>query len=471
LTVSGRKLIRLNGFKQSTVSHAAVGAWRHPDNQSHRYRELDYWIETARTLEEGLFDGLFVADVLGVLDTHGGSIAGTLKQGVQTPSTDPLLAVSAMAAATKHLGFAITVSTTYEQPYALARKLTTLDHLTGGRIGWNIVTSALESAARNLGHETQVPHDERYAIADEFLEVAYKLWEGSWEDDAVVLDRAAGIFADPAKVHPIRHKGRYFSVPDAFLSEPSPQRTPVLFQAGVSGAGRDFAARHAEGIFIAVHRPDLARGIVEDVRQRAERLGRDPASLKFFAMATVVTGADDAEARATHDAYRGLISTEGHLARLSSILQLDLSKLDPDQPLEYVETQGIRSVLETYTRLDPSRRWTPRAIGEFLGIAGGGADIVGGPVSAADQLERWFDEAGIDGFNITDPMPLRTFPDFNRHVLPELRRRGRVRERYDGVTYRERFRGAGQPRLSDDHPGSRHRELGRLNDAQDLTPA
>ena len=172
-----------------------------------------------------------------------------------------------------------------------------------------------------------------------------------------------------------------------------------------------------------------------------------------------------------HDAYRGLISTEGHLARLSSILQLDLSKLDPDQPLEYVETQGIRSVLETYTRLDPSRRWTPRAIGEFLGIAGGGVEIVGGPVSAADQLERWFDEAGIDGFNITDPMPLRTFPDFNRHVLPELRRRGRVRERYDGATYRERFRGAGQPRLPYDHPGSRHRELGRLNDAQDLTSA
>ncbi len=323
--MSGRKLIRLNGFKQSTVSHAAVGAWRHPDNQSHRYRELDYWIETARTLEEGLFDGLFVADVLGVLDTHGGSIAGTLKQGVQTPSTDPLLAVSAMAAATKHLGFAITVSTTYEQPYALARKLTTLDHLTGGRIGWNIVTSALESAARNLGHETQVPHDERYAIADEFLEVVYKLWEGSWEDDAVVLDRAAGIFADPAKVHPIRHKGRYFSVPDAFLSEPSPQRTPVLFQAGVSGVGRDFAARHAEGIFIAVHRPDLARGIVEDVRQRAERFGHQrPEHLDAAGaarclhhqqrLAAIVLGGHQKEARCAAE----IVQFVGHLVSLES---------------------------------------------------------------------------------------------------------------------------------------------------------
>jgi FMN-dependent oxidoreductase (nitrilotriacetate monooxygenase family) len=465
--VPDRKLIRLNGFKQSTVSHAAVGAWRHLDNQSHRYRELDYWIETAKTLEEGLFDGLFVADVLGVLDTHGGSMAETLKQGVQTPSTDPLLAVSAMAAATTHLGFAITVSTTYEQPYALARKLTTLDHLTGGRIGWNIVTSALESAARNLGHDTQIPHDERYAIAEEFLEVVYKLWEGSWEDDAIILDRERGIFADPAKVHAIRHKGRYFSVPDAFLAEPSPQRTPVLFQAGVSEAGREFAARHAEGVFIAVQRPDIARKIVEDVRSRAARLGRDPGSLKFFAMATVVTGVDDGAAQATFDAYRKVISAEGHLARLSAILQLDLSKLDPDESLEYVETQGIRSVLEAYTKLDPTRRWTPRAIGEFLGIAGGGAEIVGGPAKAADQLERWFDEAGIDGFNITDPMPLKTYRDFNSHVLPELRRRGRVRESYDGATYREQFRGAGQPRLSTDHPGSRYRDPANFLDARE----
>lgn len=452
-----RKLIRLNGFKQSTVSHAAVGAWRHPDNQSHRYRELDYWTETAKTLEEGGFDGLFIADVLGVLDTHAGTIAGTLRQGVQTPSTDPLLVVSAMAAVTKHLGFAVTVSTTYEQPYAFARKITTLDHLTGGRIGWNIVTSALESAARNLGHDTQVPHDERYAIAEEFLEVVYKLWEGSWEDDAVVLDREAGVFADPAKVHAIRHKGRHFSVPDAFLAEPSPQRTPVLFQAGVSEAGRAFAARHAEGIFLAVHRADLARKIVDDVRARAAAYGRDPQSLKFFAMVTIVTGADDAEAQATFDAYRSVISAEGHLARLSAILQIDLSRLDPDEPLEYVETQGIRSVLEIYTRLDPARRWTPRAIGEFLGISGGGAEFVGGPAPVADQIERWFDEAGIDGFNITDPMPLKTYADFNAFVLPELRRRGRVRERYEGTTYRESFYGAGQKRAPDDHPASAYR--------------
>jgi FMN-dependent oxidoreductase (nitrilotriacetate monooxygenase family) len=451
------RIIHFNGFKQSTVGHAAVGLWRHPCSQAHRYRTLDYWLQTARTLEAGGFDALFIADALGVLDVAGGRIDETLRHGVQTPSTDPLLAVSAMAVATSHLGFAITVSTTYEQPYNLARKMATLDHLTQGRIGWNIVTSALESAARNLGLERQIPHDERYAIADEFLEVAYKAWEASWEDDAVVLDRAGSMFADAAKVHPIAHHGRHFSVPDAFLCEPSPQRTPVLFQAGLSQTGRDFAARHAEGIFVATHRPDIARGIGDDIRARAARFGRDPASLKIFAMATVITDATDALAHAKYAEYSRFISAEGHLARLSAILQLDLTALDLDVPLEYVETDGIRGVLDMYTRLDPDKRWTPRAIAEFLGIGGGGAVIVGGPTTVADELERWFEEGGIDGFNMTDPMPLQTYPEFNQFVLPELQRRGRVRHSYDGTTLRENLYGAGQKRLRPDHPGSAYR--------------
>ncbi|MGV8950513.1 MAG: LLM class flavin-dependent oxidoreductase [Cypionkella sp.] len=452
-------IIRFNGFKQATVSHAAVGVWRQPGNQSHRYNSLDYWLETARTLEAGLFDGLFVADVLGVLDTYGGRIDETLKQGAQTPSIDPLLAVSAMASVTKHLGFAITVSTTYEQPYLLARKLTSLDHLTNGRIGWNIVTSALESAARNLGYDTQTPHDERYAVAREFLDVTYKLWEGSWQDNAVVRDRERGIFVDPARVHAIGHKGRHFSVPDAFLAEPSPQRTPVLFQAGSSSVGKDFAAQHAEGVFISVHKPDIARRIVDDIRRRAEGFGRDPASIKIFAMATVVTSPDDATAEVLHRELSAAVSTEGHLARLSAILQLDLSQLDPDVPLEYSETAGIQGVLEMYTKLDPDRRWTPRAIGEFLGIAGGGAEFVGGPAKVADEIEAWVDESGIDGFNVTDPMPLRSFADFGTYVLPELRRRGRARTGYEGSTYRENLYGAGQSRLRDDHPGHAFRRV------------
>ena len=196
--------------------------------ESHRYKELSFWIEQARTLERGKFDSMFIADALGVLDIYRASPDQTIREGLQTPTDDPLLAVSAMASATKHLGFGITVASLYELPYLFARKMTTLDHLTDGRIGWNIVTSALDSAARNLGREQQMPHDERYAITDEFMEVVYKLWEGSWEDDAAIHDRTAGIYADPTKVHAIRHRGRYYNVPGIFLCEPSRQRTPVL---------------------------------------------------------------------------------------------------------------------------------------------------------------------------------------------------------------------------------------------------
>jgi long-chain alkane monooxygenase len=210
--------IRFNGFKCSTVAHTTAGLWRHPSSQSHRYKELSFWIELAQTLERGRFDSLFIADALGVLDVYRGSPDQTLREGLQTPTDDPLLAVSAMAAATRHLGFGITIASLYELPYLFARKMTTLDHLTDGRIGWNIVTSALDSAARNLGRDDQIPHDERYAMTDEFMEVVYKLWEGSWQDDAVVHDRASGTYADPAKVHAIGHKGRYYSVPGIFLA-------------------------------------------------------------------------------------------------------------------------------------------------------------------------------------------------------------------------------------------------------------
>jgi FMN-dependent oxidoreductase (nitrilotriacetate monooxygenase family) len=218
---------------------------------------------------------------------------------VQTPVTDPLLAVSAMAAATKRLGFGVTVSTTYESPYLLARKFSTLDHLTGGRIGWNVVTSLLDSAARNIiGRDRQIPHDERYAMAQEFLEVTYKLWEGSWESDAVVRDRVRGIYTDATKVHGIGHEGTYFSVPGAHLVEPSPQRTPVLFQAGTSPAGREFASRNAELVFASDSRPDVLRHNVDDIRRRAVGHGRKPEAIKFLTSIEIVVDETDSAAKA-----------------------------------------------------------------------------------------------------------------------------------------------------------------------------
>jgi alkanesulfonate monooxygenase SsuD/methylene tetrahydromethanopterin reductase-like flavin-dependent oxidoreductase (luciferase family) len=189
--MSAAKRIHLYALKQSTVGHTAVGLWRHPNSQAARYKDLDYWVDTAKTLEQGRFDGLFIADALGVLDVYAGSADETLRHGVQTPTNDPLMSISAMAAATSRLGFAVTVSTSYELPYAFARKMTTLDHLSKGRIGWNIVTSALESAARNLGLTAQIPHDERYAIAEEFMEVVYRLWESTIASRASSWSRVA----------------------------------------------------------------------------------------------------------------------------------------------------------------------------------------------------------------------------------------------------------------------------------------
>lgn len=452
-----KKRIRLHGLRQSTVGHTAIGLWRHPDSRAHEYKNLNYWIETAQILERGTFDALFIADALGPLDVYEGRVDEALRHGIQTPTDDPLLALSAMAAATERIGLAVTVSTTYEQPYALARKLTTLDHLTEGRIGWNIVTSALDSAARNLGHDRQLPHDERYARADEFMEVVYKLWEGSWEDDAVVRDAAAGVFADPAKVHPVGHHGTYFDVPDIALSEPSIQRTPTLYQAGTSGAGKEFAARHAEGVFLSTYNAPMARGLADDVRARAAALGRDPESLKFFSIATVIVAPTDAEARAKYEDYARYASWEGSLARWSALMLIDLSRLDPDQPLQHVETDGIRGMVEVFTKLDPTRTWTPRAIGEFVGVGGGGPVFVGSPATVADGLERWIDEAGVDGFNLADPVPPVTYRDFVDLVVPELRRRGRVWEDYEGSTLREHFRGVGHPRVADDHPAAAYR--------------
>ncbi|SDT59903.1 LLM class flavin-dependent oxidoreductase [Actinoplanes derwentensis] len=447
--------IRLNGLRQSTVGHTAIGLWRHPDSQAHRYRDLSYWVETAKILERGYFDALFVADALGPLDVYQGSVDAALRDGIQTPTDDPLLPISAMAAATEHLGFAVTVSSTYELPYAFARKMTTLDHLTGGRIGWNIVTSALDSAARNLGLDRQLPHDQRYAKAEEFMEVVYKLWEGSWADDAVV--RAGDVFVDPSRVRPIAHEGIFYKVPGIALSEPGILRTPVLYQAGTSRVGQAFAGRHAEGVFLSAYLPSMARTLVTGVRAEAAAAGRDPSAVKVFAIATVIVAETDAEAQAKLADYQRYASVEGALARWSALMHIDLSTLDLDKPLEYVETDGIRGMVELFTTLDPSRTWTPRAIGEFVGVGGGGPVIVGSPSTVADELERWADESGVDGFNIADPVPPVTFRDFVDLAVPELQRRGLVRTSYEGTTLRENFYGPGQTRVRDDHPAAAYR--------------
>src|ERR1700730_2932197 len=241
-----KKEIRLNAFAMNCVAHQSPGLWTHPRDRTADYNRLPYWIDLARTLERGRFDGLFLADVLGVYDVFGGSPDAALRNATQTPANDPLLVIPAMAAVTKNLGFGVTSNLSYEPPNTFARRMSTLDHLTEGRIGWNVVTGYLDSAARAAGKDKQTAHDDRYDVADGYMEVVYKLWEGSWENDAALRDRARGIFTDPAKVHRVKHQGNHYRLDAIHLSEPSPQRTPVQYQAGTSPRGRHFAARHAE---------------------------------------------------------------------------------------------------------------------------------------------------------------------------------------------------------------------------------
>ncbi len=451
------KRIHLNAFKIAGVGHTAVGLWRHPQSQAHRYKDLDYWTSTAKTLEAGLFDSLFIADFPGIYDVYKQSPDAALRDAIAVPLNDPLMAVSAMAAATERLGFGLTVSTTYEQPYSFARKMTTLDHLTKGRVGWNIVTSVTQSAARNLGLDKQVPHDERYAIADEFMDAVYKLWEGSWEDDAVVNDPASGIFVDPAKVHPTAHAGKYFRVPDSFLCEPSIQRTPTLFQAGASAAGKTFAAKHAEAVFLVDPTVAGMAKLTREVRGLAAGQGRRPDSLKFMAGVCVVVAETDEAAEAKFRDYLSYISLEGTLARQSSLMQLDFGSIDIDKPLEMVETDGIRSFLERFTKGDTSRVWTPRQVAELMAQSLGGVSVVGSAATVADKLEAMMDQADLDGFNVYDYMPMRCLEEFVDLVVPELQRRGRLPAGYPSPTLRGNVSETGEARLPADHPGAAFR--------------
>lgn len=444
------KPIRFNAFQMNTVGHQSPGLWTHPDDQSHRYTDPAYWVELARLLERGRFDGVFLADVLGVYDVYQGTADAALSHAVQVPVNDPLALVPLMAQATEHLGFGVTCALTYEHPYTFARRLSTLDHLTHGRIGWNIVTGYLDSAARNLGLPRQLGHDDRYDLAEEYMEVVYKLWEHSWEDDAVLRAKARGVYADPAKVHPIRHRGQHYEVTGIHLCEPSPQRTPVLYQAGTSSRGKLFAARHAECVFISGPSKAIVARSVSALRRAASEAGRDPADLLIYAQALVITAPTEAEARARHEALRAHVDTEAALALLSGWTGVDFSRYPLDATIDYIDTDAGRTALASFSQADPDRRWTVGEAARFIGLGGRGPVLVGDARQVADQLEAWVDETGIDGFNLTYAVTHGSMRDVVDWVVPELQRRGRYRLDYSPGTLRRQLFGRGD-RLSPTH--------------------
>ncbi|MBD8826658.1 LLM class flavin-dependent oxidoreductase [Pseudomonas sp. CFBP 13602] len=443
-----KKQILLNAFNMNCVGHINHGLWTHPRDTSSQYKTLEYWTDLAQLLERGLFDGLFIADIVGVYDIYQDSVDVTLKESIQLPVNDPLLLVSAMAAVTRHLGFGLTANLTYEAPYLFARRLSTLDHLTRGRVGWNIVTGYLDSAAKAMGLTHQVEHDRRYDQADEYLEVLYKLWEGSWEDDAVIEDRERRIYAQPEKVHKVEHEGEFYRVQGYHLCEPSPQRTPLLFQAGSSARGLQFAGQHAECVFISGQNKQATRAQVDKVRDAARAAGRDPQAVKVFMGLTVIVAATEAQARAKHDEYRSYASAEAGVAHFAASTAIDFARYELDEPIEYVKGNAIESATKTLQNND----WTRRKLLDQHALGGRYITLVGNPEQVADDLEAWIVETGLDGFNLTRTVTPESYADFIDLVIPVLQARGSYKTAYAQGTLREKVFGQG-PGLPEGHAG------------------
>ncbi len=447
-----RKKILLNAFAMNSVGHINHGLWTHPRDRSEDYTSLSYWTSLAQTLEKGLFDGIFLADILGVYDIYGGSADLTLREAIQLPINDPLLLVSGMAAVTRHLGFGVTANVSAEAPYIFARRMSTLDHLTAGRIGWNIVTGYLDSAARALGNPAQVEHDKRYDQADDYLELLYKLWEGSWDDDAVIRDRERRIFADPSRVRPVRHHGPYYQSEGYHLSEPSPQRTPVLYQAGASARGRDFAGRHAECVFINATDRQAARGTVAALRKAAVAAGRLADDIKIFVGVTVIAGLTQKDAEDKLAEYVAHASPEAGLAHFSAGTGIDLSALALDEPIRSGPANAIQSAAQTAQQ----RGWTKRELLRQLAIGGRYPLIVGDGARVAEELAAWVEEGDVDGFNLTRTVVPESVEDFVEFVVPALQERGLYKTEYGPGSLRNRLFDEGD-RLPTRHIGASFR--------------
>ncbi|MDO8382152.1 MULTISPECIES: LLM class flavin-dependent oxidoreductase [Microbacterium] len=449
--------IRFNAFDMNCVAHQSSGMWRHPDDRSANYKDLSYWTELAQLLESGNFDGIFIADVLGTYDVYGGTNEAAIRHGAQVPVGDPVLLISAMAAVTEHLGFGVTAGTAYEHPYPFARRMSTLDHLTKGRVGWNVVTGYLPSAARNMGNDDQLEHDERYEHADEYLEVLYKLWEGSWEDDAVIRDRESGVFTDPQKVHEIGHEGKYFTVPGIHISEPSPQRTPVIYQAGASSRGIEFAAGNAEAIFVAAPTKAVLKNTVSKIRDALEAAGRDRYSARIYTLLTIITDETPEKAQAKHEDFLQYANHEGALVFMSGWMGIDLSQYELDEPVGNVKSNAIQSVIANYQEsAENGETFTVRDIARISAIGGLGPTLVGSGTEIADQLQEWVAETDVDGFNLAYAITPGTFEDIVTYVIPELRARGAYPTSYVEGTLRHKLHGNGD-RLPSEHKGAGYR--------------
>ena len=428
--MAARKQLKLGAFMRPVSIH--TGAWRYPGaipDANFNFAALKRFIQK---LEAGKFDAFFMADHLAVLNMP----VDALKRSHTVTSFEPFTLLSALASVTEHIGLMATASTTYDEPYHIARRFASLDHISGGRAGWNIVTTANPDAALNFGLDEDVDHDERYRRAREFYDVVTGLWD-SFADDAFVRDVDSGIYFDPSRMHVLAHKGDHLSVRGPLNIARPIQGWPVIIQAGASDAGRQLAAETAEVVFAAGGSLEAAKAFYADVKGRARAAGRDPDGMKILPGALVIVGDTVEEAQAKRAHLDSLVHYDSGIGSLNSALGYDVSGFDPDGPLpEIPPTNASQSARDRIVTLAARENLTIRQLAARVGSYGGLA-FVGTPSTIADSMQRWLDEEGSDGFNIMFPYLPEGLDDFVDKVVPELQRRGIFRTEYEGATLRE----------------------------------
>lgn len=422
--------MRLGAFFYATGHH--VAGWRHPSSEADGGITLERYVGWAKRAEAAKFDLIFLEDGTGIRDADLRSSERTAR----STHFEPVTLLSALAAVTSRIGLVATTSTSFNEPFNVARRFASLDHLSGGRAGWNLVTSATDLEAANFGNDTIARHADRYERAEEFVDVVLGLWN-TWDDDAVVIDKASGQFSKPGGFRPLDHKGTHFEVRGPLNISRTPQGQPVLVQAGSSGPGKDLAARTAEIVFTANQTLEEAVEFARDLKGRMARFGRQPDDLKVMPGLFPVVGRSESEAREKFEELQALIDPVVGLALLSRMVGHDLSGHDPDGPVpELPESEGLKS--RQQLMLDLARREGLSLRRLYLRIAGarGHSQIVGTPVQIVDEMEARFRAGGADGFNIMPPTLPGGLDDFIELVLPELRRRGLFRTEYEGTTLR-----------------------------------
>lgn len=430
------KQLHLLGFIQNGVNSHATGMWRHPkDKVGWDFARPAYWQHLARTMERGLFDGVFIADELAPYTTYEDSSDAIVKYAVQCPTHEPSTIVPIITTATERLGVGLTLSTAFEHPYSMCRRLSSLDHLSGGRLAWNIVSSYSKSEWEAYGHEMSA-RDDRYDRLEEYMELCYKLWD-SWEPDAIIADKESGVYADPEKVHEVVHEGTYYKSRGRHFVAPSPQGRPVLWQAGSSGRGRDFAAKHAEAIFAVHPTIDRMREYTDDLNGRLRAFDRKEGSVKLIYGVQTVVAETRAEAQAKYERIRTLIPEEGAIAWISGHFGLDFSTFDPDEYIQNIEVPGVQGLFESVVYAKGGDPVTVREAAQYYAQGMGMPVLVGTPADIADKLEEYADDGGADGFMLIATYTPGCFEEFVDLVVPELQRRGRFRTKYTGTTLRD----------------------------------